>query len=148
MPANRDWARRNDLNPCIGLVRRLMFRPGCSTRLFRYLFCLVVMLFTGFVGIECGQRCCIGAIFFNVYHFWFTVVMDGLTKEMKCCAGIMPGGQQEIDGLPCGINGTVKVFSLPCDSDVGFVHNSKCGFPTHLFSVHLTHLALDVPSSR
>nr|ULG12712.1 hypothetical protein 348p1_00075 [Serratia grimesii] len=78
--------------------------------------------FFRFVGIEHGQRRRIGATFIDSHHFGFTVVANGLAKETQGSSGIPFGGQQEIDGLTCSINGTVQVFPVTFDFYVGFVH--------------------------
>lgn len=44
MPTNIFCDRRNDLNPCICRIWRLIFRRACSIRLFRYLLCLMVVV--------------------------------------------------------------------------------------------------------
>jgi len=64
-------------------------------------------------GIERSQRRCIGATLIDSHHFGFAMMANGLAEETQCCAGIPPGGQQEVNGLPCGSDGTVQVFPLP-----------------------------------
>ena len=78
--------------------------------------------FTGFVGVECSQRCRVGTIFINGHYRRFAVVPNGLTKETQRCCSIPPGGQQEVDGLACSIHRAVQVFLLAFDFDVGFIH--------------------------
>ena len=48
-------------------------------------------------------------------------VQQRLTKESLGCCGIAFGREQEIDGLPCGIDGSVQVPVLPFDTDVGLI---------------------------
>ena len=48
-------------------------------------------------------------------------VEQRLTKESLGCCGIAFGREQEIDGLPCGIHGSVQISVLPFDPDVGLI---------------------------
>jgi hypothetical protein len=44
-----------------------------------------------------------------------------LTKESLGRRCIAFGREQEMDGLPCGIHGSVQISVLPFDADVGFI---------------------------
>src|SRR5215467_15711661 len=48
-------------------------------------------------------------------------VEQRLTKESLDCCGMAFGREQEIDGLTCGIHGSVQISVLPLDPDVGFI---------------------------
>jgi hypothetical protein len=48
-------------------------------------------------------------------------VEQDLAEESLGCRCIALGGEQEIDGLPCGIYRSVQISVLPFDPDLGFV---------------------------
>lgn len=82
MPARMACARRNDLNPSIGRIRRLIFRSSCSTRVVQILALPDGNRFLiGFAGVERGQRCGVGATFIDSDHFRFAVMANRLAKE-------------------------------------------------------------------
>ncbi|CBJ92469.1 conserved hypothetical protein [Xenorhabdus nematophila ATCC 19061] len=47
---------------------------------------------------------------------------NGSAKKAPYCGSIAIGSQQEINCLSAGINGTIEVFPLPFDVDIGFIH--------------------------
>ena len=49
-----------------------------------------------------------------------------LTKESLGCRCIALGREQEIDGLSCGIHGSVPIAVLPFYPDVGFIDAVAC----------------------
>lgn len=47
----------------------------------------------------------------------------GLVKEAQRGYSIPFGGQQEVDDLAVGINGSVQILPLAFDFDIGFIHS-------------------------
>lgn len=91
IPANNVYARRNELNPSIGRIRRLMFDISMI------LLNQIVQVFTlphrnrflsGFVGVEYGHRRSIRAAFINGHDFWFAVVANRFAEKTQSCSCI------------------------------------------------------------
>ncbi len=85
-------------------------------KLFRYLFCLMVLVSSsGLPALSVASAAVLAPPFIYGYHLRFTQVPDSLAKEAQRGCRIPPGGQQEVDGLPRGINRPGLVFPLAFD---------------------------------
>lgn len=69
----------------------------------------------GFVCVERGQHCCVGATFIDSDHFRRTLMANPAARETQGCCGIPLSRQQKVDGMACCIGCPVQIFPLACD---------------------------------
>jgi len=105
MPTNIVGNWRNDWNPGISSIWRLISRWSCSIRLFRHFLCFFRLPVLSIAS----------PAFIDNYYPGLTVVTNNLTKETQSCTCIAFSGQQETDGLTCCIHCPVQIFALTFD---------------------------------
>jgi hypothetical protein len=125
IPCNVRHAVEKDWYPFVSQTRLFETRWSCSTTLFKYLhwrnrpppseyaFDLEFLY---------GRR--IRSVLVHVDHPSLRIgwVEQRLTKESLGCCGIAFCREQEVDGLPCGIRGSLQKSVLPLYPDVGFIN--------------------------
>lgn len=93
--------------------------------------------FIRFSGIEYGQCRGVGATFSDGNDFRFNVIANGVAEEAQGCCGIPLRRLQKVDCPAFGIDRTVKIFPLPTDFYVGFIHSPPVSHGTFMLAERL-----------